>query len=334
MQQPFDLNRMQVTGEPTPVDRAGALQPRQRSRRLLRLGQWRPGLPIEHQSQQPVRVVRSNRQTARNHRACRQLPNARSFTGRPAFLAYGDVNLRDIWIFDLSRNIPSRFTSGPGNETAPVWFPDGSKIAYRSIRVACSRRMSPAPGPSDSCSKRTSTAQTRCQPTANGFSTSKSHPMEIRTCTCCRRQGIARRRWSSRRRFPDVEPQFSPDVRWLAYASSENGRNEIYVQAFPSTGRRWQVSSSGGRQPLWRADGKELYFVSDERRFFAVDVSERDGSFEFGVPKFLFDMRANVFNSRNSYVPSRDGKRFLVNMLLDADDAPINIVQHWQATLK
>jgi hypothetical protein len=131
-------------------------------------------------------------------------------------------------------------------------------------------------------------------------------------------------------RFPDLEPQFSPDVHWLAYASSENGRNEVYVQAFPSTGRRWQVSRDGGRQPLWRADGKELFFVSDDRKFYAVDVSEKNGSFEFGVPKFLFEMRANVFNTRNSYLPSRDGKRFLVNVLLDADVAPIRIVQSWQ----
>ena len=132
--------------------------------------------------------------------------------------------------------------------------------------------------------------------------------------------------------FPDVEPQFSPDVRWLAYASSENGRNEIYVQAFPSTGRRWQVSSSGGRQPLWRADGKELYSsatIDGSSRWTCY--RRRPDDFEFGVPQFLFEMRANVFNSRNSYIPSRDGKRFLVNMLLDADDAPISVVQHWQA---
>jgi hypothetical protein len=57
-----------------------------------------------------------------------------------------------------------------------------------------------------------------------------------------------------------------------------------------------------------------------------VDVSENAGSFEFGVPQFLFEMRANVCNSRNSYIPSRDGKRCLMNVLLDADAAPINIV--------
>ena len=117
--------------------------------------------------------------------------------------------------------------------------------------------------------------------------------------------------------FPDVEPQLSPDVRWLAYASTETGRNEIYVQPFPSTGERWQISNSGGRQPLWRVDGKELFFVNEDAKFYAVDISNKSGSFDYGVPHFLFDMRTYVFNTRNSYIPSRDGKRFLVNMLLE-----------------
>ena len=94
------------------------------------------------------------------------------------------------------------------------------------------------------------------------------------------------------------------------------------------------MSSAGGRQPLWRADGKELFFVSDERKFYAVDVSEKEGIFQYGVPKFLFDMHANVSNTRNSYIPNRDGTRFLVNMLLDADDAPISIVQNWRPTVQ
>ena len=137
----------------------------------------------------------------------------------------------------------------------------------------------------------------------------------------------------ARGRFPKSDPKISPDMRWLAYASTETGRNEVYVQPFPPTGQRWQVSSSGGRQPQWRADGRELYFVGDDRRFHAVDIADNAGSFEFGVPKFLFEMRANTFNSRNSYVPSRDGQRFLVNMLLGADDAPISVVQNWQTGL-
>ena len=69
-------------------------------------------------------------------------------------------------------------------------------------------------------------------------------------------------------------------------------------------------------------------------RSSASRSSEKDGIFQYGVPQFPFDMRANVFNTRNSYTPNRDGTRFLVNMLLDADDAPISIVQNWRATVQ
>jgi len=125
----------------------------------------------------------------------------------------------------------------------------------------------------------------------------------------------------------DAEPQFSPDGRWLTYYSGENGRNEVYVQPFPQTGAKWQISTEGGRQPMWRRDGKELFFVSDARKFYAVDIKAGD-TFEYGIPHVLFDLPANVGATRNSYVPSRDGQRFLVNRLLDADPR-ISVVLNW-----
>jgi hypothetical protein len=106
------------------------------------------------------------------------------------------------------------------------------------------------------------------------------------------------------------------------------------VQPFPATGARWQVSNAGGRQPLWRADGQELYFVSDDRKFYAVQVKASGTSFDYGVAEFLFDMKANVFNARNSYIPDRDGKRFLVNTVLDTIDTPIHVVQNWNAVAR
>ena len=251
-------------------------------------------------------------------------------------LVYGDVNQRDVWIFDLARQTSSRFTSGPGTETAPVWFPDGTKIAYRTDLRGLFEKDVTGTG-----AERVLLAQPVNGPdqvSADGkwilyFAVTPGGNQDVYVLPTA---GERKPQLVVQTPFPDVEPQFSPDVRWLAYASSENGRNEIYVQAFPSTGRRWQISNSGGRQPLWRADGKELFFVSDDRKFYAVDVSisANSGSFEYGVPRFLFDMRANVFNSRNSYIPSRDGTRFLVNMLLEADDAPINVVHNWRAVVK
>ena len=84
----------------------------------------------------------------------------------------------------------------------------------------------------------------------------------------------------------DAEAQFSPDGKWLAYYSMETGRREIYVQPFPATGARWQISSTGGRQPMWRPDGKELFYVTEDRKLFAVDV-RADSHFDFGTPHHL-----------------------------------------------
>jgi len=122
----------------------------------------------------------------------------------------------------------------------------------------------------------------------------------------------------------------APKLRLVQLLSA--GYDHVDVEAARKAGV--PVSNNGGRQPLWRDDGKELYFVSDDRKFYAVAVSESSGSLVLGIPEFLFDMRANVSYARNSYIPSPDGKRFLVNMLLDAEDAPINVVYNWRTTLK
>ena len=136
--------------------------------------------------------------------------------------------------------------------------------------------------------------------------------------------------------FDEIEGQFSPDSRWLAYASNESGRYEVYVRPFPDAGGNWQVSTGGGSQPRWRADGKELFYVASANRLMAVPLRLPPDSpgVEAGAPVALFSTRlasvANIavagFNSRAQYAVARDG-RFL--MLVAADEAvtsPITIV--------
>ena len=333
MHQPFDLDRLEVTGEPTTVlDQV-----------LHSVGVNRGDFSV---STTGVLAYRGsslrNNQFAWFDRSGKLLETV----GAPGSyrtpdlspdgqrLVYGDIGQRDLWILDLLRGTASRFTSGPENETSPAWFPDGSKIAYRTDGGGLFEKAATTVGPERVLLK--GSVNGPCQVSSDGrwilyFAVSPGGDQDIYVLPTT---GDPKPQLVVQTAFPEVEPQFSPDVRWLAYASSENGRNEIYVQPFPTTGRRWQVSNAGGRQPLWRADGKELFFVSDDRKFYAVDVFEKAGAFEYGVPQFLFDMPANVFNSRNSYVPSRDGKRFLINTLLEADDAPINVVQNWRTALQ
>jgi len=249
-------------------------------------------------------------------------------------LAFADVNQGDIWIFDLSRQTSSRFTSSPGVETSPAWFPDGTKIAYRTDGGGLFEKDTNGTGTERLVLKEAVNGPSQISPDGRWllyFATPVGQAQDVFVLPTAGERTPQRIVQSP---FPEVEPRFSPDGRWLAYASSETGRNEVYVQPFPSTGARWQISNSGARQPLWRADGKELFFVADDRRFYAVDILNKPGSFDYGAPHFLFEMRANVFNSRNSYIPSPDGQRFLVNMLLENVDVKINVVQNWQASPK
>lgn len=106
--------------------------------------------------------------------------------------------------------------------------------------------------------------------------------------------------------------QFSPDGKWVAYRSFETGQGEIFVQDFPPSGGRWQVSPAGGSEPQWRRDGKELFYL-EAGRLMALDIGATGHTFEAGIPHPLFDVRLQR-SGRNSYVVSPDGEKFLMNV--------------------
>jgi dipeptidyl aminopeptidase/acylaminoacyl peptidase len=127
---------------------------------------------------------------------------------------------------------------------------------------------------------------------------------------------------------------FSPDGRFLAYASDESGRLEVYVQTFPLSDRKWTVSDGGGSEPRWRADGREIYYLSEDRKLMAVAVGPGPS---FDVPKPLFQTRTvtGPIGVRMHYVPSRDGRRFLVNTQSgNAAPRPITVELNWTAELR
>ena len=128
--------------------------------------------------------------------------------------------------------------------------------------------------------------------------------------------------------------QLSPDGRWVAYQTNESGRFEVVVQPFPDAGGRWQVSTGGGVAPRWRADGKELYFLSPNATLMAVPVTAAGTSFEAGTPVGLFPTRivngGTVTQNRPQYAVARDG-RFLINEpVADATATPITLILNWQ----
>jgi hypothetical protein len=125
----------------------------------------------------------------------------------------------------------------------------------------------------------------------------------------------------------------SKDGRWVAYESAESGRYEVYVAAYPAfTGKR-QVSIAGGCQPLWRRDGRELFYLTLDGRLQAVDV--REGvTLDTSTPHTLFRAPVTVNPNAGEYCVTGDGKRFILREPVGESSAPINVVVNWVAGLK
>ena len=126
--------------------------------------------------------------------------------------------------------------------------------------------------------------------------------------------------------------QVSPNGRYIAYQSGESGRNEILVTTFPEPASRWQVSQSGGVEPRWSHDGKELFFFAPDNRLMAADVKTDAASFEIGAIRPLFQSRRMGESFR--YDVSKDGQRFLVNAGLREELSPITLVTNWTEELE
>ena len=122
----------------------------------------------------------------------------------------------------------------------------------------------------------------------------------------------------------------------MAYASDESGRYEVYVQTFPATGGKWQISIGGGEQPSWRRDGKELFYVGEGQKLIVVTVDASSPTFRASTRRELFQMHSPVnIWTRNEYAATPDGQRFLVNTLVESSaSSPITVVINWSAGLK
>jgi Tol biopolymer transport system component len=127
-----------------------------------------------------------------------------------------------------------------------------------------------------------------------------------------------------------LDSRFSPDGKFLAYASSESGRTEVYVAAYPALAPKRQISTGGGEFPQWRADGKELFYLAANGPVMSVDIRTAP-AIEAGVPKVLF-----VVGRRAHFGVAADGKRFLVADTVDKSPPPAEwmVVLNWNADLK
>jgi Tol biopolymer transport system component len=251
-----------------------------------------------------------------------------------------DGRVADVWLLDIARGSTSRFTFAPTGEGSPIWSPDGGRIVFGSNRGATS-------GAVDLYEKAASGIEDDKPLFKNEFAkfpTSWSHDAQNILFTSWNRS--TSEIWllslaGEARATPLLQNaafyydfgQFSPDQHYIAYTANESGHPEVYVQTFPLSGGRWQVSSSGGWAPLWRNDGKELFFQATDGRVMAVAITPGP-KFETGTPTQLF--KAKVKGTPGyAYAVSADGQRFLINTPVeDTSRYPVAIVFNWTNNLK
>jgi serine/threonine protein kinase len=266
--------------------------------------------------------------------------------GTKVALVIGTGQNRDVWIWDLVRMTLTRLTFGSDEDDAPVWSPDGKQIAFHTHQkdVVGGIYWKSADG----------TGEDKPVGSVPGleifpFSWSgdgrtllmQSLSNDIGVLST---EGDHKHKPLLAEKYAEINPEVSPNGRWMAYTSNESGQYEIYVRPFPEVDKgRWQVSTSGGHSPLWSRDGRELFYRNGDA-VIAVSV-KTEPTFSLQTPKILF---------RGSYFPpgstigmirshiwdiSPDGKRFLMMKLpgtAPGEGGPrrINIVLNWFEELK
>ena len=135
--------------------------------------------------------------------------------------------------------------------------------------------------------------------------------------------------------FIETSAVFSPDGRWIAYASNEGGQTDVYVQSFPGPGSKSRISRDGGTHPVWRADGRELFYLAADGTMTAVPVGAGP-AFDAGRPQALFASNAWRRTVNQVYAVNKDGQRFLVTTTPKqiGGTAPLIVVLNWTAAVR
>jgi Tol biopolymer transport system component len=254
--------------------------------------------------------------------------------GRRASVIIGDPS-NDVWIYELERNVRTRLTTDAQVTMSPQWSADGSLVLFTSQVGVDAFPLETVPANGGGDSKILYRSKERIEST--------DWSRDGRYVLVDRGNIGATDVWAiplaePDKAFPIVSPpayrtggQFSPDGRWVAYNSRESGRVEVYVTSFPGRGARWQVSASGGAQPRWSQDGKELYFVAADGQLMAASVETVGSRLDIRDVRPLF--RTTLFTGprmgAHGYDISPDGKRFLINSASETGGARVILVSNW-----
>lgn len=234
----------------------------------------------------------------------------------------------DLWLYDVTGDGRTRFTSNPADENWLIWSSDGRRVIFNSgRRGGLDLFQSPSSGTAaDDVLLADGIAKWPLSWSRDG--------RFVLYVTSDRRTGNdiwVLPLFGDRKPYPLLQTEvnenwaaFSPDGKWIAYSSTESGDTEVYVMPFPASGRKWLVSERGGFQARWRRDGKELFYMTPDKMLVAAPVDAKGADFEVGAPKALFETRL-PYPPYHAFDVTADGQRFLVNMLVLGSGRPASI---------
>ena len=240
-----------------------------------------------------------------------------------------------IWTYDLSRDTLTRLTFEGKSNVDPIWTPDGGRVVFKGS----GNRLFWQPADGSGAAE----ALTKSELSSNNIPGSVSPDGQVLAFTenrDTRQIWILPLKGGQPQQFvqsPSYEtaPRFAPDGRWIAYASDESGRSEIYVRPYPGPGGKWQISTEGGTEPVWNPKGGELFYRSGNKMMAVQHTTQP--TFSAGKPRMLFEgPYVPTPRSFPDYDVSPDGQRFLMLKANEQAQPPgqINVVLNWFEELK
>jgi Tol biopolymer transport system component len=252
---------------------------------------------------------------------------------RAATTQMGAGGLAELWVFDLTRGVSSRFTFGPGMAAFPVWSPDSQKIAYTDGNGQILVKRVDGSGAIETLIGSTDRIRNPAFWTPDGrnilFRTqAPATGLDIEQVATEGNHAVMPLLETA---VNETIPSVSPDGRWLAYLSDESGgMQQLFLAAYPQGPGKWQVTSGGVSRYDWFPDGKRIVFETPDRKMFAVELHAEGGRLDLSAPAPFFGGETAPLDW--SIAP--DGKRILALVAVDeGPTAPLELLTEWSSGL-
>jgi Tol biopolymer transport system component len=335
MAQPFDADRLQLTGDAIPIAEGVAFNP---FGSYAQFAASDSGVLVYRGGggSVPLTLAWVSREGAAQPLAA--TPHNYTFPkispdGKRVAVGIEEGGGGQVWIYDTTRDAMSRLTFEGTANVDPLWTHDGKRIVFKGKGNHLFWQPADGGGVAEQL-----TSDERSRNDLPGNWSPDGQALLFMETLPVRDLFVFSLKDRKAQPFDTGEvgassPSFSPDGRWIAYTSNESGRTEVYVRPYPGPGGKWQISTEGGGEPVWNPKGRELFYRSGQK-MMAVEYTEQP-EFSAGKPKMLFE---------GPYVPSPrsladydvtpDGQRFL--MLKNAEQRPgeISVVLNWTEELK